>query len=207
MRARRPSTAASSTRTLADVGTETPKRGGRRALVVLEQGRQDMLDIQRRALGVGRDALGGQDGLLRLLGVAWSGSWSGGSGCWIGGGGTTGRTGSGPPIRGSGCLDGGVKARRRRGRRRRGRSAGRRGRGRRDRRRLRLEVGHAASSQADDRGCFWVSGGMRRSTLPLSVSTGTSAPSNASSSRMGSSRCRSSPLRVKTWCCAMRMRR
>ena len=72
MRARRPSTAASSTRTLADVGAEPPKRGGGHALGVLEQGRQEVLGVERRALGVGGEALGGEDGLLGLLGVAVS---------------------------------------------------------------------------------------------------------------------------------------
>ena len=70
MRARRPSTAASSTRDLRHVGAETAQRGGGDALVVLEQRGEEVLDVERRALRVGGEALGGEDGLLRLLGVA-----------------------------------------------------------------------------------------------------------------------------------------
>ena len=40
---------------------------------------------------------------------------------------------------------------------------------------------------------FWVPGGMRRRTLPLSVVTGTSPPRSASARVIGSSRSRSAP--------------
>ena len=45
---------------------------------------------------------------------------------------------------------------------------------------------------------FCVSGGMRSSTRPLSVRTGTSPPSSASRSETWISRVRSAPLRVKS---------
>ena len=44
---------------------------------------------------------------------------------------------------------------------------------------------------------FWVPAGIRSRTLPFSVVTGTSAPSSASPSVIGSSRSRSAPRRVK----------
>ena len=52
------------------VRAEPTKRRRGCALVILEQGGQEMLHVERRALGVRGDALGGQHGLLRLLGVA-----------------------------------------------------------------------------------------------------------------------------------------
>ena len=52
------------------VRAELAQRHGRDALGVLEQGRQDVLGVEHRALRPRGQLLGGEDGLLGLLGVA-----------------------------------------------------------------------------------------------------------------------------------------
>ena len=52
------------------VGAELAQRHGRDALGVLEQGGQDVLDIEHGAVGARGQLLRGEDGLLGLLGVA-----------------------------------------------------------------------------------------------------------------------------------------
>jgi len=52
------------------IGAQRAQGHGRDPLGILEQGGEQVLSVEHGALGVCRQALGGQDGLLRLLGVS-----------------------------------------------------------------------------------------------------------------------------------------
>ena len=162
------------------VHAQAAERLGGHAVIGLDERGQDVLGVEHGALEPLRELLGGDDGLLGLLGEAVELH------------GTRGLAGSGSRV---GLVDE-VEELLRRGLspRRRDWSAGPRGPGRRGRPAPSpLNVGMPWPLSRNVLP-FWVPAGTLSRTRPLSVPTGISPPSRASRRVIGSSRSRSSPL-------------